>query len=173
MTLKEWGLFHKTDKATAHQYCDFYEQRIGEPKSIIEFGVLRGSSLKMWASRYPSAVVIGLDIEQKQAPEGTYTFKLDASKMNWITEIQPKFDLIIDDASHNTIDQIASFKLWWPLVSSGGHYIIEDIHTMHYDAYNPTKIDLKDWVKGLGIKHEYFWRVSGNESDSGTVIFYK
>lgn len=173
MTLKDWGLFHKTDKATSHQYCDFYEQRIGEPKSIIEFGVLKGASLKMWHSRYPSAVVIGLDIEQKQAPEGTYTFKIDASKINWITEIQPKFDLIIDDASHAAADQIESFELWWPLVSDGGRYIIEDIHAMHYDFYNPTGIDFKAWVKGLGIKHEYFWRVPGDESDSGTVIFYK
>jgi trans-aconitate methyltransferase len=173
MTLHEWGLFHKTDKATAHKYLDFYEARIGEPKSIIEFGVLNGSSLKMWRDRYPGATVIGLDIDQKTAPEGTYFFKLDASKENWITKISPQFDLIIDDASHFTLEQVDAFDLWWPLVAKGGKYIIEDCHTMHYTHYNPVEFDFKKWVEGLGIKHEYFLRTPGDESDSMTLILYK
>jgi hypothetical protein len=173
MTLHEWAIHHGSDKGKAHQYCDFYESRIGTPKSIIEFGVLNGASLKMWRDAYPGAVVIGLDIEDKKAPEGTYVFKVDASKENWIVRLNPSFDLILDDASHMTQDQIDSFNLWWPLVNKGGHYVIEDCHTMHYTGYNPTGIDFKAWVKGLGIKHEYYNRVPGDESDSMTLIFYK
>jgi len=172
-TLHEFGIIHGSDKAKAHNYLDFYESRIGEPKSIIEFGVLRGSSLKMWHDRYPDATVIGLDINKTDAPEGTFTFKIDAAKENWITKLNPRFDLILDDASHLTTDQISSFDLWWPLVAKGGCYIIEDIHTMHYDAYNPTKIDLKKWVAELDLPHEYFSRVPNDESDSMTLIIYK
>jgi trans-aconitate methyltransferase len=173
MTLHDYAVHHGSDKGKYHKYCDFYEARIGDPKRIIEFGVLDGASLKMWRDRYPGTVVIGLDIEDKKAPDGTYTFKIDASKESWITKLQPTFDLIIDDASHFTHEQISIFDLWWPLVASGGHYIIEDCHTMHYDHYNPEKIDFKAWVKSLGIKHEWYWRVEGDESDSGTLIFYK
>jgi hypothetical protein len=173
MTLHETGLLYGSDKATAHKYLDFYESRIGYPMSIIEFGVLNGASLKMWKGRYPLSTVIGLDIEPKIAPEGTFFAKIDASKENWITAIRPKFDLILDDASHMTAEQISSFDLWWPLVNPGGCYVIEDCHTMHYTQYNPDKIDFKAWVVGLGIKHEWFWRVPGDESDSGTIIFYK
>lgn len=172
MILHNYAVYHGSDKGKAHQYCDFYEARIGEPKRIIEFGVLNGASLRMWRDRY-DAVVIGLDIEEKTAPKGTYCFKVDASKENWITKLQPSFDLIIDDASHFTTEQIASFELWWPLVAKGGHYIIEDCHTMHYTHYNPGKIDFKAWVESLGIKHEYYCRVPVDESDSMTLIFYK
>jgi len=173
MDLQNCGFLYRSDKATHHGYLPFYEARIGEPKSIIEFGILNGASLKMWHARYPAATVIGLDIEDKKTPEGCYTFKIDATKENWITKIRPTFDLIIDDASHKTLDQIATFELWWPLVAKGGCFIIEDVHTMHFTEYNPSGYDLKKWVDGLGIKHEWFWRVPGDESDSGTVIFYK
>ena len=173
MTLHQHGLHHGSDKATAHGYLDFYEARIGKPKSILEFGVLGGASLAMWRDAYPAATVIGLDINKVTPPDGTYFFRLDCTSENWITKIKPSFDLIIDDAGHMTLDQVAAFELWWPMVAKGGHFIIEDCHTMHYTQYNPTKFDFKDWVKGLGIKHEYFWRVPGDESDSMTVIFYK
>lgn len=173
MTLHQQAVHHGSDKGTAHKYCDFYESRIGEPKRIIEFGVLNGASLKMWRDHYQEAVVIGLDIEEKKAPIGTYVFKLDASKENWITKLQPSFDLILDDASHMTMEQIMAFELWWPLVAKGGHYIIEDVHTMGYSQYNPSGFNLRNWVEKTGIKHEYFWRIPGDFSDSGTLMFYK
>lgn len=173
MTLHEYAVMHGSDKGKAHKYCDFYEARIGEPRSILEFGVLNGASLKMWRDRYPNAVVIGLDIDEKENPKGTYIFKLDCTKECWINKVNAKFDLIIDDAGHFTEDQIKSFYLWWPAINNSGYYIIEDVHTMHYDQYNPDKIDLKEWVLSTGIKHEWYSRVPGDESDSMTLIFYK
>lgn len=172
MTLHEHGLKHGSDKATAHGYLDFYEARIGNPKSILEFGVLGGASLAMWRDAYPATTVIGLDINKVTPPDNTYFFQLDCTRESWITKIKPSFDLIIDDAGHMTLLQVAAFELWWPMVAKGGHFIIEDCHTMHYTQYNPTKFDFKDWVEGLGIKHEYFKRLE-DESDSMTVIFYK
>lgn len=169
-SLHEWGIFHKTDKATHHKYCDFYEARIGEPKSILEFGVLNGASLKMWRDRYPEATIMGIDIEKKQPIDGITLYHADAT--NWYVDHEG-IDLIIDDASHNVADQIAAFNLWFPLVNSGGHYIIEDIHTQHYTEYNPNKIDLMAWVKSLGLMYEEFWRNPEDKSDSGTIIFYK
>ncbi len=173
MTLHQHGLRHGSDKATAHNYLHFYEQRIGNPKSILEFGVLGGASLAMWRDFFPRATVIGLDINKVVPPDGTFFFRLDCTQPNWITAIKPSFDLIIDDAGHMTLDQVKAFDLWWPMVAEGGMFIIEDCHTMHYEQYNPMKVDFKGWVAGLGIKHEYFWRVPGDESDSGTIIFYK
>lgn len=175
MTLHEYAVMHGSDKGKAHKYCDFYEQRIGNPHSILEFGVLNGASLKMWRDRY-NPFVIGLDIEKKPDIPGVTVLQLDATDektATWFTYIYNGFDLILDDASHMVADQIKSFQLFWPLVKDGGHYIIEDCHTMHYEQYNPTKIDFKAWVESLGIKHEYYWRVPGDESDSGTLIFYK
>lgn len=171
-TLQQWAVAHGSDKGTAHLYCDFYQENIGNPKSIIEFGVLNGSSLKMWRDAYPDAVVIGLDIEDKKQIPGVYFFKLDATKENWITKIKPGFDLILDDASHVVEDQIASFNLWWPLLNKGGCYIIEDIHASLYTAYNKTGMDMFKWVNDMPYKKKHYRR-NPNESDSMTVIIYK
>jgi trans-aconitate methyltransferase len=175
MTLHEWGLFHKTDKATHHGYCSFYEARIGEPKSIVEFGVLNGASLKMWRDRYPKAHIFGVDIEIKEPIHRCNIACASCLTAPFFDMCDPdyRFDLIIDDASHIVDEQIKAFNLWWPLVNSGGHYIIEDIHTQHFTQYNPDKIDLMAWVKSLGIMYEEFWRNPEDKSDSGTIIFYK
>lgn len=175
MTLHEWGIFHGSDKAYAHNYCHFYEAKVGLPHSILEFGVLNGASLKMWRDKY-NGFVIGLDIEKKKPVDGVTILQMDATDEKTATFFSyhyNNFDLIVDDASHMVADQIKSFNLFWPFVNKGGCYIIEDCHTMHYDQYNPDKIDFKSWVESLGIEHEYFWRVPGDESDSGTLIFWK
>lgn len=172
MTLHEWGLFHKSDKATAHKYLDFYESRIGNPKKILEFGVLGGASLKMWRDRY-NAEVTGVDIKQVLPILGINTWQLDCTSELSTQMLADEYDLILDDASHRVKDFMRTFYLFFPFVKKGGVYIIEDIHVMHYDEYNPDKIDVKAWVESLGHRHEYFWRMPGDESDSGTLIIYK
>jgi O-antigen biosynthesis protein len=172
MTLHEYAVYHGSDKGKYHKYCDFYEANIGKPKSIIEFGVLNGASLKMWRDAYPGSVVIGLDIEDKKPIEGTFVFKLDATKENWITRLQPKFDLIVDDASHIVYDQIAAFNIWWPLLAENGCYIIEDIHASLFTAYNPDNFDLFGWIDALPYRKEHYRR-SAAEPDSMTVIIFK
>lgn len=171
-TLHNWAMLHGSDKGKAHQYCDFYQANIGYPKTIVEFGVLNGASLKMWRDAYPGSTVIGLDIETKQPIDGVYIFKLDATKSNWITNINPGFDLIVDDASHVVEDQMASFKLWWPFVNKGGCYIIEDIHASLFTAYNKTGLDMFSWVEDLPYKKKHYRR-SPSETDSMTVIIFK
>lgn len=170
--LHNWAITHGSDKGTAHQYCDFYQANIGTPKTIIEFGVLNGASLKMWRDMYPGSVVIGLDIEDKKPIPGVYIFNIDATKENWITKITPRFDLIVDDASHVVEDQIASFNLWWPLVNKGGCYIIEDIHASLFTAYNKTGFDMFGWVEDLPYRKKHYRR-SPSETDSMTVIIFK
>jgi len=88
MTLHEWGIFHGSDKAHAHNYLNFYEAKIGLPHSILEFGVLNGASLKMWRDKY-NAFVIGLDIEKKQPINGITVLQMDAThEIRFINLIQ-------------------------------------------------------------------------------------
>ena len=44
MTLHELGIKHNTDKATYHNFCDAYEEYIGNAnvESIIEVGIFAG-----------------------------------------------------------------------------------------------------------------------------------
>lgn len=172
MTLNEWGLFYKTDKATAHEYLDFYESRIGNPEKIMEFGILNGASLRMWKYRY-NADVTGVDIKQVLPIPGINIWQLDYTDSLSTQFLNGEYDLIIDDASHIIEHMIKGFELYYPMVKKGGCYIIEDCHTMHYEGYNPNKIDFKSWVKSLNLRHEYFNRIPGDESDSMTLIIYK
>lgn len=176
MTLHDWGLQHGSDKATHHRYCGFYQAHLNDPKVILEFGILNGASLKMWRDFYKGSLVIGMDIDYKPPIEGCLTYKFSATDpeaMAALTSVIPEYDLIIDDASHNTADQIFSFNLWWPKVKQGGRYIIEDIHASFYTQYNPGNISIEQWIENRGIPFKYFWRNPLDKSDSGTVIFFK
>jgi len=173
MTLHDYGLRCGSDKATAHFYCNFYEQRIGTPLNIIEFGVLGGASLKMWKARYPYAKVTGVDINDVKPVPGVTIVKADCTKVHVASMLTDDYDLILDDASHMAADMMQAFELFWPMVVKGGHYVIEDVHAVAYEKYNPTNIDFDAWVKSLGIEHEYFWRMPEDHSDSGTLMFYK
>ena len=173
MNLHDYGLRYGSDKATAHNYLHFYEARIGEPRSILEFGVLGGASLKMWKARYPGAKITGVDINDVKPIPGVTIHKADATKLYVARILEDEYDLILDDASHMAADMMQSFELFWPMVTTGGHYVIEDVHAVQYEQYNPNGIDFFGWVSELGIKHEYFWRDENDKSDSGTLIFYK
>lgn len=176
MTLHEYGLYHGSDKATAHKYLDFYQAELGKPNIIMEFGVKDGASLKMWRDFYAGSLVIGLDIDNPPCVDGCLVYELDATKektVDRLVSLVPQYDLIIDDASHMVTDQIDSLVLWWPYVKLGGHYIIEDMHTQYFDHYNPLKIYLVNTLNAMGMKYKEFWRNPEDKSDSGTVILYK
>ena len=169
-SLHDLGIKHRTDKATHHRFLDFYQARIGQPETILEFGIRDGASLKMWRDFFPKAKVTGWDIAQVMGIVGVVTQVVDCTKA---LPGDAKYDLIIDDASHRTLDQVQTFNNWFSAVSPGGCYIVEDVHSQYFTEYNPTGFDLDAWVKSLGLMYEYFWRDPNDKSDSGTLIIYK
>ena len=59
--LDEIALRHGTDKSSAiHGYAEFYDRILGHlrdaPCSILEFGILRGQSLRMWEDGFPKEI---------------------------------------------------------------------------------------------------------------------
>ena len=73
-----------------------------------------------------------------------------------------KFDIIIDDGSHNIKDQIISLKILYPILKKGGTYIIEELN--QYKAIkslnpdnekNTTKQILESIKKNKKIKSKY------------------
>lgn len=55
------------------------------------------------------------------------------------------FDIIIDDGGHKTYQILESFRHLWPLVSSGGYYIIEDL------AWDTQfSLIMGEWIKLIG-----------------------
>ena len=45
------------------------------------------------------------------------------------------FDVIIDDASHRSVDIISTFNACFSRLAPGGLYVIEDLHTSYWESY--------------------------------------
>ena len=138
LSLDEIGVKHGTDKSSIHHnYLVFYERFLNrfrfETIEILEIGVDQGRSLRMLEEYFPFARIIGVDINQdrkKHASDRISIEILDQSKEGDLEKIghdHKRFDLIIDDGSHIWDHQIKTLKYLFPLVRSGGIYILEDI----------------------------------------------
>lgn len=107
--------------------------------SLLELGVYRGESLRMWRTYFPFATIYGLDIDPESArrAEGFKVFTGSQSDPEFLAhvldEIGPDLSIVIDDASHVTGFTIASFEAIFPRLRSGGLYFIEDLGLTYDD----------------------------------------
>lgn len=178
MQLNNIGLKYGTDKATYHKYLDFYQKHL--PKRtfkgrLLEIGVMDGASLRMWREYYPKAEIIGVDnaMQVDLRIEDVGLVEIDATNPIELKELG-MFDIIIDDGSHKTADQQATFDhLFNNQLNKGGFYILEDLHTSlmpHYVNSDLTTIQYLKKRKDLKIK--YFQR-DKKVNDSMTCIIEK
>jgi SAM-dependent methyltransferase len=58
---------------------------------------------------------------------------------------QAPLDIIIDDGSHLMRDQQQTLAALWPLVSPGGLYVMEDVHTSKQSGYDVDTDAPNDW----------------------------
>ncbi len=143
LSLDEIGRAYGTDKSSLdHGYLVVYEQYLkhlrDRPVSLYEIGVACGASLKMWARYFPKGFIQGTDIR----PECHKLCRdypmvgidiMDATRE--AASITDGWDVIIDDGSHVSADIVDAFKLHWPLLKSGGLYIVEDMRCTSKEHY--------------------------------------
>lgn len=176
--LQDIGMKHGTDKATYHKYCDFYEENLpGRDFTgrLLEIGVMDGNSLRMWREYYPKAKIVGIDIalQSDLRIDGVDLMEMDGtdSTATWQLGL---FDIIVDDGSHMTSDQQASFNyLYYNHLNSGGHYILEDLHTSFWPRYVDSPVTTIDFLNAKRFadgKDVTLWRRDENEDDSITSI---
>lgn len=126
---------HLTDKFSLGYWPVYVELLRNVPKiplapAILEIGVHKGGSLKMWKDMYPSGVIVGVD---KDVPENVAELppviksdQADPELPDSACFFAGFWDLIIDDASHMGSLSAKTFELLWPLVAPGGWYVLED-----------------------------------------------
>jgi hypothetical protein len=69
-------------------------------------------------------------------PKGVYVYCRDATAVdNSFLEQIGTFDIIIDDASHDSLYITGTFEKYFPILRVGGLYIIEDVQES-YKYYN-------------------------------------
>jgi hypothetical protein len=109
---------------------------------MLEIGVFKGGSLGLWRKFLgDKAVIFGIDINPECA-----AYDGDNASVRIGSQDDPQFlfsvvsemnglDVVLDDGSHVASHQRASFNVLFPLLSDGGVYIIEDMHTAYWPQF--------------------------------------
>lgn len=129
-----------TDKSSlAHNYCQYYSMFFelirDKTNHLLEIGIDKGDSIKMWQEYMPTSRIYGIDIR------ADYEYLLDYRTSTHVVDQSNKgelivfasaypeghFNIIIDDGSHQSRDMILTFETLFPYLASGGYYVIEDL----------------------------------------------
>ncbi|HEX9641503.1 MAG TPA: hypothetical protein VGB13_09335 [Candidatus Krumholzibacteria bacterium] len=112
-------------------------------------------SVQMWLEYFPHAAIYGFDIcdfAHMEAQHPRFHFARgdcgSISDLEKLANSSPRFDVVLDDASHASFHQQNAFRVLFPRVAPGGLYIIEDLHWQSpvYEMCLPAP---KTW--------EFFW----------------
>lgn len=131
-----------TDKFQ-HGYLPHYERHISPiallDVTVLEIGVAKGASIRMWAQwfTHPSAVIHGVettDIVDPPFDDPRISVFFEDIKTVDLANLEPTYDLIVDDGSHLASDIVAAYQRLWKLVRPGGWYVIEDLYNQWSSA---------------------------------------
>ena len=147
--LKDLAKYHKSNKYDLG-YIDIYEKYFRSIKdknlNILEIGIDKGPSLKVWSEYFKNSNIAALDIVPIDLQfKNAEIFCGDQTDENFLKSIVNKFkyfDIIIDDGSHISNHVIKSFNFLFEHLSVGGLYIIEDLHYSYYPRYGGSRINL-------------------------------
>lgn len=150
-----------TDKIDGrHNYEEVYEQVIAEIKAtfnapcIMEVGVQRGGSIRLWADIFKEGRVLGLDSingwRGSFPPDNAYVHICDAyteESFKFVSNWAERYALIIDDGPHTQESQIRFVAMYSHLIAVGGIIMVEDIRDGETIEY------LKLWTpKGFSVE---------------------
>ncbi len=128
-----------SDKNRTHKYGPVYDEIFARGvRSVLEVGVLRGESLRAWQQimgrrGHVHAIDIDPACEVAAKSAGATFTRLDAGNAGalraFAAEHTARFDLIVDDASHEPLHQINTLNCLYRALKPGGTLVIEDIYS--------------------------------------------
>ena len=142
---------YDTDKIK-HYYLEVYDPVLApwadKDVKLLEIGIHRGGSLKLWRDYFPRASITGIDLKLPDGfmpGERIQLFQGSQSDTRFLSEVAGKiapdgFDIIIDDASH--IGELSKTTFWHLFdhhLKPGGLYAIEDWGTGYFDDFPDGK----------------------------------
>ena len=163
-----------TDKGTQHagrmtrkgrlapkRYTLSYERFLGpqrlEPLALLEIGIDRGASLRMWEDYLPNARIAGIDMKRrcrKYASERSRVFigsQTDPAFLESVaTEVGP-FDVIVDDGGHTMEQHLISLTTLWKHVKPGGVYFIEDLRAAYFTEFGGGYLSSSSTIERLKV----------------------
>jgi hypothetical protein len=144
----------RTDKGTVegecHNYTSYYNRIFQEYKeldrklNILEIGVYKGASIKMLNDYFgrDKCDIYGIDIDfslNTYNADNVHYYKVNQNSHEEIEKFindigNIKFDIIIDDGSHQPEHQFHSLLYLYKHVNEYGIYILEDLHTWVWES---------------------------------------
>jgi hypothetical protein len=185
-----------------HHYLPIYERYFGpwrhrpaQPLRFLEIGVSGGGSLAMWRRYFgPEAIIFGIDINPAcaafngQAGQVRIGSQDDADFLRSVVAEMGGIDVVLDDGSHVMAHVKASLQTLFPLLSLGGTYMIEDLHTAYskefgggfkspdnfFDFVRASIDDMHQWYHGTPVAHpELALLVAGLHLHDSIVVLDK
>jgi len=169
--------YEKTDKYNLgyvhHFYNELFTPIRNSVENILEIGIYKGHSLRLWHDYFENARIVGIDIKIVPALENFHRIEQiqsDAYNLETLKKFKPSsFDIVIDDGPH-TFESLDFFlKNYIKLVKPGGILVVEDIidtnwthllvknienmeyYVKHLGGLGRTERLKKKWSKGLDI----------------------
>ena len=199
--LAKLAVINKTDKGNQHGYIVHYEKHFSglrnKKLNILEIGAggyedsaSGGNSLRMWKHYFPKSIIYAIDIHDKRLiqEERIRIFKGSQADGEFLRGIFKKIgslDIIIDDGSHVNEHIITTFKVLFPLLKSGGVYVVEDLQTSYWPDYGGDTKNLNNsstainFFKSLAdcLNHEEFripeYQASYFDKNISALHFYR
>jgi hypothetical protein len=138
---------YDTDKIK-HYYLEEYDRLlapwIDTEVKLLEIGVHRGGSLKLWRDYFPRGRIVGIDLQLPKnfvPGERIELFQGSQADPGFLSEVATStapegFDIIIDDASHiGELTKTTFWHLFHHHLKPGGLYAIEDWGTGYSDDF--------------------------------------
>src|SRR5262249_12106652 len=127
-----------------HHYFEVYQKFLGRFRgtapTVLEIGVQRGGSLRMWRKFFGAgARIIGVDVDPACAAVAQDGFEIhirdqaDVAFLRRLIKTYEGFDIVIDDGGHKTHQQITTFEQLYG--SCREVFIVEDTHTNYWPAF--------------------------------------
>lgn len=173
-----WG----NKRIVGHNYSPFYEKYLKKYKknknlNILEIGSLHGSSAAAIYFYFLKPKIVCADASPffiRYFSKNLRPIYIDTQSEKVIKKFSQylnlKFDIIIDDGSHNIKDQMISLKCLFPYLKKSGTYIIEDltqfkiVPNLNPDDKKKTTIDFlqsikkkKNFFSSYFTKKEFFF----------------
>ena len=142
-------------------YAEIYEKRFDRLRSkeiaLLELGVHRGDSLRMWRDYFERGTIVGLDVAKNELHDPSGRIRIYQGKQQDLglldrvaQENAPSgFDIIIDDCSHMAqLSHLSFWHLFTHHLKLGGIYVIEDWSLGYWqgwpDGHRPKKPSGRD-----------------------------
>jgi hypothetical protein len=170
MSLEEIVDNLRTDKNTTHSYLPLYQQLLiskkETAKNVLEVGIDRGGSIKLWSDFFTNAVVYGLDIMNindvwegiKNKENIVLHTSINAYDSNFFNthflNKNIKCDFMLDDGPHTLDSMIQFIKLYSQIMMEDGILIIEDVQHWEWIRIltNEVPENLKKFVKVYNLR---------------------